>query len=262
MNVRVISAAVSAAIIGSAMPAMAASILIDNFDVPQAVYDDPIPPPQASQAGSDGNANIIGGYRDLYVETDQTGVDNATELRAFTSGGVSRLAFNNDEEATGRGWVTYDGSNAVGAVPASLDTTGLGDVDLLLGGSESVTGFLFDILFADGDLDIEIRAWDMLGNIAVYAETLPPGGGNPFVPFAAFSGSIDWSRIGALQFFAESGLCTETTLEDRCINGRVGGLDGAISQISVSVIPLPAPALLLLGGLGGLGALRLRKRKA
>jgi hypothetical protein len=46
------------------------------------------------------------------------------------------------------------------------------------------------------------------------------------------------------------------------VNGLAGSLDGSIGRISVEVIPLPAPALLLLGGLGGLGALRLRKRKA
>jgi hypothetical protein len=71
------------------------------------------------------------------------------------------------------------------------------------------------------------------------------------VAFTQFVGNVNWSSIGALQFFAQTGP-----------NSDVPALDGAIGRISVEVIPLPASALLLLGGMGGLGALRLRKKRA
>jgi hypothetical protein len=129
-------------------------------------------------------------------------------------------------------------------------------VDLSLG-DPTATGFLFEVVAVDlPGWYIEIRAWDTTGGFAEYTESLPAGGGNPFVPYAAFTGSIDWSQIGALQFFAQTGEGND-----------VPALDGAIGRISVegpdvSVVPLPATALLLLGGIGGLGAMRLRKRKA
>jgi hypothetical protein len=266
MHFRVITAAVSAAVIGSVAPAAAMSILIDDFDDAQRVADLPQGgDPVASQI----SGSMIGGWRDLYVDSDQN-LSGGTELVARSrpdAGGTTVLEFNNATDVTGRAWVTYDGSNPVGAspnpignTPGSVNTLGLGDgtsgVNLLIG-PENLTGFLFDIFAVDqAGLFIEIRAWEYgaaIANAAVFSELLPAGGGNPFVPFAAFEGaSIDWSNVGALQFFAQTG---ET-------GALVPALDGAIDRISVEVIPLPAPALLLLGGLGGLGALRLRKRKA
>jgi hypothetical protein len=242
---------------------MAASILIDDFDdIGQAVYDEPQGGiGQTSQVGAVGNPNIIGGYRDLHVNSDIAN-PTATELETLAINGQTILGFDNDTLTTGRGWVTYDGSNAVtfGANAMESDTgtvdvDGLGGQDFLLA-SADMTGFLFDIVTVDQDgLYIEIRAWDTNSTDgdapdAVYAETLPAGGGNPLVLFSQFTGSIDWSSVGALQFFAQTGPDSD-----------VPALDGAIDRISVSVVPLPASALLLLGGMGGLGALRLRKRK-
>jgi len=236
-----LAATASVALLVGGTPLLAATLLIDNFDDEQGVEDGP---GIGNQFGP--SANIIGGYRDLLVESDlaQTG---ATELAAF--GGL--LRFNNDVLVTGRGWVTYDGANAIGNNPDSVDTAGLGGIDFLDGAG---AGFLFDIFTVDkAGIYIEIRAWDIFSNMVTYAESLPAGGGNPFVSLAAFSGGpIDWNQIGALQFFAQTG-------ED----SDVSALDGAIDSISVEtgVVPLPASALFLLGGFGALGALRSRRRK-
>jgi hypothetical protein len=243
MNFRVLTAAVSAAVIGTTAPALAASILIDDFGTNQRVEDEPLSTGNASQVSG---GDIIGGYRDLLVQTDQ-GLEAGSVLVARQG----QLEFNNDVSVTGRGWVTYDGSNEVGGSAGNVATSGLGGIDFLIG-PESLTGFLFEIV--DVDLPgfyIEIQAWDTFGGSSTFAETLPAGGGNPFVAFTQFVGNVNWSSIGALQFFAQTGP-----------NSDVPALDGAIGRISVEVIPLPASALLLLGGMGGLGALRLRKKRA
>jgi hypothetical protein len=236
-----LAATASVALLIGGTPLLAATLLIDNFDDAQRVEDGP---GIANQVGP--SANIIGGYRDLLAQSDAT-EDGATELAA--SGGL--LRFNNDVLTAGRGWVTYDGSNFVGNDDTNVDTAGLGGIDFFEGAG---AGFLFDIAAVDlPGIFIEIRAWDIFDNLVTYAESLPAGGGNPFVPLAAFSGGpIDWNRIGALQFFAQTGEGSD-----------VYALDGAIDSISVEtgVVPLPASALFLLGGFGALGALRSRRRK-
>jgi len=248
MTTRLLAAA-AAAVLASSAPSLAATILIDNFNDNQRVEDAAgLGATTNSQVGP--SANIIGGFRDLLVETDEVGQEDATELYAQKGW----LEFNNDTEVTGRGWVTYDGDNIVGTDPTNVDTAGLGGLDLWDGPGG---GFLFDIVAVDlPGIFIEIKVWDIFANLVSFSEELPSGGGNPFVPFAAFvGGAIDWNQVGAIQFFAQTGK-----------NSDVPALDGAIDAIWVitgepSVIPLPASVLLLLGGIGGLGALRLRRRK-
>lgn len=248
MTTRLLAAA-TAAVLASSAPSLAATILIDDFSDNRRVEDAPGPGATTnSQVGP--SANIVGGYRDLLVDTDEEGQEDATELYAQNG----RLEFNNDTLVTGRGWVTYDGANAVGTDPTNVDTAGLGGLDFWDGPGG---GFLFDIVSVDlPGIYIEIKVWDIFSNLVTFAEELPAGGGNPFVPFAAFAGgAIDWNQVGAIQFFAQTGKDSD-----------VPALDGAIDAVWVitgepSPVPLPASVLLLLGGFGGLGALRLRRRK-
>jgi hypothetical protein len=247
MNARILVTAASAALIGTAVPSMATTVfLVDDFNVDQRVED--LPTAGATNNSQVSGGDIIGGWRDLLVDTDRTNRDAASVLQA--SGG--QLDFDNAVQTTGRAWVTYDGAAEVGTDPTNVDRGGLGGLDFLAGGPFDLTGFLFEVI--DVDLPgfyIEIRAWDTGTGYSEYTETLPEGGGNPFVFLNQFTGDINWRDVGALQFFAQTGPGSD-----------VPALDGAIGRISVEVIPLPAPALLLLAGIGGLGALRLRRRAA
>ncbi|CUH21209.1 hypothetical protein JSE7799_00544 [Jannaschia seosinensis] len=245
MNFKILTVGASAAFLVGAGHVSAAVITIDSFDTPQAVADEPfgVAQPQGSEVKA---PDAIGGWRDLYVETDDEGNLSATTLEVRDS----NLSFSNEDNVTGRGWVTYDGYDDD---PFGVNKTGLGGIDLFTG-PLGTPGFLFEVVRLDLPFVVTVRAWDMFGETTEFSSTVSSTG-TPFLPFAAFSNeAFDFNEVGALQFFADSG--------DTTIN-----VDAAIGSISVDtgVVPLPAPALLLLGGLGGFGGLaafgkRRRKR--
>jgi hypothetical protein len=80
-------------------------------------------------------------------------------------------------------------------------------------------------------------------------------GGTTELVFGGASGAANNGEISYITAFFESGVSSITFNVDTANDGW------GIDDITVSAVPLPAPALLLLGGLGGLAALR-RKRKA
>ncbi len=241
MDFKIFTVAGSAALLVSAGHASAAVITIDSFDTLQAVSDAPFGDVQPQ--GSEVNApDAVGGWRDLHVETDDAGNLGATTLEVRDS----NLSFSNEDNVTGRGWVTYDGFDED---PFGVNTTGLGGLDLFTG-PLGTPGFLFEVVRLDLPFDVTIKAWDMFGETTEFSSTVSASG-TPFLPFAAFSNdAFDFNAVGALQFFADSG--------DTTIN-----VDAAIGSIAVDtgVIPLPASALLLLGGLGGLSTLGMRRRR-
>ncbi len=253
MNKKVFATAASAALLVGAGQAVAATVIIDTFDTEQTVFDKPAAAAGLPQGSEVAASEAIGGYRDLYVQTLNGGSRvGATSLVASSdpldaADGI--LSFNNEDGVTGRGWVTYDGMDG-DASPDAVNIAGLGGRDFQDGPG---AGFFFDVVRVDAQLYIEIRAFDTFGEESVFAGSVIEGG-TPFAPLTAFSNAdFDWNSVGALQFFAQSGPDSD-----------VISLDGAISSISVEtgVIPLPASALLLLGGLGGLSAFGIRRKRS
>ncbi|WP_253799401.1 VPLPA-CTERM sorting domain-containing protein [Rhodovulum sp. P5] len=216
--------------------ASAATIsIIDNFDgTSQRVSANPSPGLVSSSEVADGT--VIGGYRDMYVTTTPPSLDT-TDLRV--EGGYA--SFSNNTFTSGLGVLVYDGldSDAVG-----VNTTGLGGIDLLAGNSLSDTYFFFNVVAADDVADVTITVYDMVGGVSTYTETLAPGF-DPYLYFDLFTGTADFSNVGALVFEIES------------INTA---FDGALDSITVESVPLPASALLLAGALGGLGLARSRRK--
>lgn len=263
--------AVALLAVSFSVPAAMASTLtitIDDFGVDQSLI-----------ATADGNpadgtvtgpeASIIGGTRYTKVRTDQgqtfgTGISTQDSV----------LSFLNDPISTGTGWLVYDGTDGRGAdtpnqdvvagltLGAEVNTTGLNGVDLLLG---RPTGFFtFDADNFDQDLPgallFSAFLWDMSGVAVSYFEAINPLTFDQRLNYSAFRS--DWNDpnsgqdgfrfddIGAMAFRFES---------------QFQAFDGQIRGISATPIPLPATALLLLGGLGGLAGIRTvgrRLRKA
>ena len=224
------AAAVAVAFIAAAP---ASALVIDTFDTPQLVTDPPAGGnPTASELAA---PEVIGGYRDMFVDTN----GNGTTLEVI--GG--QLGFSNNFRTTGSASLTYDGMDND---PFLVNTTGLNGFNLVTGADPF---FLFDVDFFDvGGLTVNIQVWDMFGNSGTYSETLTAAL-NPRLFFSEFSGDVDFTQVGAIQFMVSS---------------DQPNLDGALNAITVSAIPqavpVPAAAFLLVGAVGGLGALRLRRK--
>ncbi len=254
----------------SAPAAMASSILVDDFITPGSVLANL----QGNAAtGAFAGPGIIGGERYMWVSTDSTTADFGTGFEAeVVSGDVS---FTNGSNITGQAVLVYDGlgtgaatqnfsfqsvpggtpgfpNDTTAAIPVNI--TGLSGVDLLSTGTIDTRSFAFEVgsFEALADVDFRAYAWDMSGNVATYFENLFNPGPDNIVTFDTslrlseftFGGAFDWSSIGALAFSVES------------LNPEFDGTIG-----SISVVPLPASALLLLGGLGGLAGMSAAKRR-
>ena len=240
MKMSLISIATSAALAVTAVQANAATLIIDTFTSSQLVADVPAPGYSNKSALADGS--VLGGYRDLQIQNTKNNgnEENASEFRS----GNSFLSFSNIAGARGKGYITYDGNNDT----SSVDHTGLGGVNLLIGSNPY---FFFDVPAGgfDQSASIQVKAWDITGKTVSYTEPLTAVF-DPKLYFTSLTGDtgFDWTKIGALQFFVDS---TKT----------VDSVDGVLNSISVvAPVPLPASALLLLGGVSGLAALRRRKK--
>lgn len=228
-------AAASCLTFAAAPGAMASTILIDDFSAQQKVESVAGLNPSSSTLLT---PTVIGGSRFLSVVTSPQNATNTapvagTTLEATGTQGLpsdNTLQFANSTNQTGVATIRYD-DNGLG-----LDD-GIGDpgFDLTKGGI--LDKFFFEILTFDllGTV-FTATVEDADGIVRTYTENLAP----TLSPFLAFSdpdfAGVDFTKVTSLAFGFDS--------------SAVPNFDGALG--SISVVPLPASALLLIGGLGGL----------
>ncbi len=227
MNMKFFGASATAAMLLTAVPAIAATVIFDDFNINQAAIDDPFP------GSTNSNSVPFGaGTRTLTAENTANAGFAISATTLVATGGA--LSFSNVDQATGRGTLTY---------------TNVGDIS-----NGSNPFFFFDVGVFDNVANFTVTATDTSTNVSTFQEVLQPGF-SPFLFFSQFMGSADFNSLATLSFMIDT-----TNVPGF---GPVFSVDGSLNSISLNAVPLPATGLLLFGALGGVAALRRRKaRKA
>lgn len=245
MKILKLSAVMGAAML-AAPTAMASSILIDDFSVFQTAADIPSAPGGETSLAT--GAGLFGGSRFFEVENTSTPAGAGGATLTSTGNGLpigqqqipeNTLIFSTDTSQTAIATVIYDGR-----VDADTPATFAAE-DLTNGGVN--TKFFFDLVedtpnFVGATFTTTVT--DASNNTATFVELLDAD----FSEFTSFSnfGGIDFTQVTSLTFSFDT--------------NALAGFDGGIS--SISAVPLPLSAFLLLGGLGGLvGVSTVSKRR-
>lgn len=261
--------------------AQAASFTIDEFNVPQS-------PAQRVQVGRTliqtqtpfseqptgstpfPETEVLGGYRDLFL-TNVNGSPNLRTRGASGSVGGDILRYANDTAVYSRLEVTWDGKDN----SSTVKTNGLGGIDLTRGSKLEAIGL--DFLFADRQLSATINVYDMMGNLSTstftFDKCVEEGNANCLdapqsVYFAydlddynkinklnkaLFTGTADFTKVGAIQLLLNGSPSTLTALDAQ--------IDSIQSEDVVAEIPEPTTSLLGFAGVSLLGLFSKRLRK-
>lgn len=154
----------------------------------------------------------------------------------------------------------FDGSLAPSGVPLSFQTDGYGVVDDEISTTSRLTQYI-DLTFSAPTLVDAIYFLDLF--VARNVQSAEVGfasidGGAPIALLATdLAGTRAAGFVGAA-FVPVLASVIRFTVQDT--NDLLGVADGALAGVGIAPIPVPAAGLLLLGGLGGLAALRRRKK--
>ncbi|MGR3515170.1 MAG: VPLPA-CTERM sorting domain-containing protein [Paracoccaceae bacterium] len=228
--------------LGLAAPAMAASVTVTGFNA--SAYDaatGAMAVAVTQDFESFGQGNVADGF--------STNVGSFSSLGGVGSGGtVSGASFTNNGAE-----LALRTGNVFGRVSTTQDLTGNSADDTFLD-SNDTQGIVWDVMLGAG------RMFDRI----VFTVTDAAEFGNSMRITTSFgttvvdAGANGLKRLVQIDFGEAVSSASITLGHFRGSNPLTN--DGfSIDDIAVSEVPLPASALLLLGGLGGLAAMRRRK---
>ncbi|CAE6929573.1 PEP-CTERM sorting domain-containing protein [Vibrio sp. B1FLJ16] len=247
--------------------AQADEILIDDFSTLQGpVSDLVVGGGGASNQISSVGGDILGGYRDIYVEEVDNGIDTGDDASLGIHVQVSngRFSATLDDLVKGYAVITYDGANEVGSNwEGNVDTNGLGSQDW-----SDTAYFSFEEISNDIIAPVQLIVWtndneDGVTFVKHIADLTTDGDINDgglydsqtSLSEFADAGSINWASVGAFQ--AVFNLDSTGNLDNSEIS-----VDLSLSR-AVLVTEVPEPAALSMFGAGMLmlGFVGYRRRK-
>ncbi len=258
--------------------AQAAEILIDGFSTNQGPISDTIAGDETGFAddgitpntnfGQVGGVDIIGGYRDIYVEEVNNGIDitrapDEPTLGIHAQVSSGRFSATLDDLVKGYAVVTYDGINEVGSDwEAGVATNGLMNQDWT-----GTTGFVFEDVSNDIIAPAQLAVWTEdnmdgmfvkhIADIETFGSINDGGLYDSFISAAWFegAGSINWASVGAFQ--AIFNLDSTGNIDNSEIS-----VDLSLSRaIAVHQVPEPDTLLMFSSGVLMLGFMGFRRRK-
>ena len=170
----------------TATASSAQQIVIDNFDGgDQTVTLSTAPGTEVESINNNGGA--LANERTLRVSGSSVGGGNI--VGAVGSG---NLTFNRPSGSTGQMDIWWDGDDD----DTSFNATGLGGVDLT---ANSQDRFRLTVnSSSSGAKDFRITVWTDGGNQSQLEQTLPTGGGTVEFLYSNFTGSADFTNVGAI----------------------------------------------------------------
>ncbi|CAE6929588.1 PEP-CTERM sorting domain-containing protein [Vibrio sp. B1FLJ16] len=249
--------------------AQAAEILIDDFSTNQGPVSDLV-------VGGGGNFNqissgggdILGDYRDIYVEEVNNGID-PTKAADDPSLGIhvqvsnGRFSATLDDLVKAYAVVTYDGSNEVGSDwQTGVDVDGLGGVDWT-----GTTGFQFDSVSNDIVAPVQLIIWTndsgdgvtFVKHVMDYDTLGDINDGGLYDAFFSVNGfanasSINWASVGAFQAIFNLDTTGDIT------HSKVA-VDLSLARATAVQVPEPAALSMFSAGVLMLGFVGYRRRR-